>query len=146
MADAFEASSKLFRGFLSGVQRPRHHLDGLLDRIERTDSKLHAFVAVYAEAARAARRDDVNRGERGKTTREGVPRAFEVKLLTFVLIRASLENVAGPIHPASTFSTPRQTRCRHARGARPVWHSRLLSSHAMSSMRRGGGALMLDIA
>ena len=53
MADAFEASSKLFRGFLSGVQRPRHHLDGLLDRIERTDSKLHAFVAVYAEAARA---------------------------------------------------------------------------------------------
>ena len=50
MADAFEASSKLFRGFLSGVQRPRHHLDGLLDRIERTDSKLHAFVAVYAEA------------------------------------------------------------------------------------------------
>ena len=40
---------------------------------------------------RAARRDDVDRGERGKTTREGVPRAFEVKLLTFVLFEQSAE-------------------------------------------------------
>ena len=55
---------------------------------------------------RATGRDDVDRGERGKTTREGVPRAFEVKLLTFVLNRPSAERRRAESGWASWFSTP----------------------------------------
>lgn len=53
MTDAFATTADLVTKFVRRELDPRAHLDTLLDRIERLEPKLHAFVTVYADSARA---------------------------------------------------------------------------------------------
>lgn len=52
--DPYSTAGELLRAFRDGRSTPRAHLDLLLERIQRLDDRLHAFVAVHAEEARAA--------------------------------------------------------------------------------------------
>lgn len=51
---AFQSLAALSAAVGSGELTPRQIVDAYLDRIERFDQKLHAYVSVYAQEARAA--------------------------------------------------------------------------------------------
>jgi len=50
---AFQSLATLSAAVADGALSPRQIIDGYLDRIARFDQKLHAFVSVYADEARA---------------------------------------------------------------------------------------------
>ena len=51
---AFQSLADLSSAVESGALSPREIVDAYLERIERFDQKLHAYVSVYAQEARAA--------------------------------------------------------------------------------------------